>query len=463
MAFIRKIKKKSGTYLVEVENYREDGKVKQRVIKYLGVEVDGKPERRIRTSDIDIEQVKEYMHFHAIHSIAKELELPALLGEGSSLILLMVYSHLAEKLSLNKLKSWIEKTELPLLLGIQEIGSNALYEALDALESLNFDLITDHIAEKWYSQYNESKDSAIFIDVTDTYFNGSEAEWKKRKGKDGKYDKLVQIGLAVSSGNGFPLLHRMYEGNISNSKIMSEFLSEVKMLGVKSIVIDRGMVSEDNLTNLDELNVLCIAGLKGNPKLERLFLDKIKREEIFTKSKRIELKETVVYAESFDYKKGKLIVIFNPEIEVQQRNKLLATNNPSEDSLRKMKYFGYSFLYHTTDFETNNVVNKYFEKDTVEKSFRQIKGVLSLHPIRVRLLERVSAHIKICYLSYCILSLMNYKLKKLNISAISAIDELSTAQKVYLEDKKNNYKWSKVVTLKKSQEKILKALGVNSL
>ena len=30
MAFVRKIKKKSGTYLAEVESYRENGKVKQR-------------------------------------------------------------------------------------------------------------------------------------------------------------------------------------------------------------------------------------------------------------------------------------------------------------------------------------------------------------------------------------------------------------------------------------------------
>ena len=43
MAFIRKIKKKSGTYLAEIENYREDGKVKQRVIKYLGVDIGGFP------------------------------------------------------------------------------------------------------------------------------------------------------------------------------------------------------------------------------------------------------------------------------------------------------------------------------------------------------------------------------------------------------------------------------------
>lgn len=47
MSFIRRIKKKDAVYLAEVESYREDGKVKQRVIKYLGKEVDGKAEKNI--------------------------------------------------------------------------------------------------------------------------------------------------------------------------------------------------------------------------------------------------------------------------------------------------------------------------------------------------------------------------------------------------------------------------------
>ena len=102
-----------------------------------------------------------------------------------------------------------------------------------------------------------------------------------------------------------------------------------------------------------------------------------------------------------------------------------------------------------------------FEKDIVEKSFQKIKGVLSLHPIRLELPERISAHVKICYLSFCILSLMQYKLKKLNISAVTALETLSTAYKVYLIDQKHNFKWSKVVTLKKEQEKIIKAIDPN--
>ena len=39
--------------------------------------------------------------------------------------------------------------------------------------------------------------------------------------------------------------------------------------------------------------------------------------------------------------------------------------------------------YHDTDMDDEAVVKEYFEKDTVERSFRQMKGITSLRPVRV--------------------------------------------------------------------------------
>jgi len=175
----------------------------------------------------------------------------------------------------------------------------------------------------------------------------------------------------------------------------------------------------------------------------------------------VKLKDTIIYAKSYKFMHGNIIVIYNPEIEVHQRNKLLSKDKYTENEIMKMKYYGYSFIFHSTNSDTTEVVKKYYEKDIVEKSFRQIKGVLSLHPIRLKLLDRVSAHVKICYLSYCILSLLKFKLRKLDVSPVDALEQLSSAYKVYLEDKKTKFKWQKVVTLKKSQEKIIKAIDKN--
>lgn len=253
-------------------------------MKYIGIDVEGSVHKRVRTSDINITEVKEYLNFHAVHTIACELGFDSLFKEKSNYILLMVYSHLVEKLSINKMKDWIEKTELPALLNISDIGSNTLYQVLDYLESLNWESINNIIVKQWFTKYGESKKTAIIIDVTDTYFSGSRAQWKKRKGKDGKYEKLVQIGLAVSGQYGFPLKHQVYEGNIGNTKILSDFISDIKMMGLKTVIIDRGMTSIDNLNEFNELGVECIAGVRSNQKLEKDFIDNLTRGNIFPKT-----------------------------------------------------------------------------------------------------------------------------------------------------------------------------------
>ena len=43
MTFIRKKKVGDKVYLVEVKNVRENGKIKQKYVRYLGKEMNGKP------------------------------------------------------------------------------------------------------------------------------------------------------------------------------------------------------------------------------------------------------------------------------------------------------------------------------------------------------------------------------------------------------------------------------------
>ena len=134
MAFIRKIKKKSGTYLAIVESYRDKedkGKVKQRVKKYLGREIDGKPVRRVRTSNIGVESVKRYGDISCVDKIAHDLCLHELVEKN---ILLLTYSHLLDHVSMNNMEEWVKQTEIPEILKLKRISTKKLYEALENLE-----------------------------------------------------------------------------------------------------------------------------------------------------------------------------------------------------------------------------------------------------------------------------------------------------------------------------------------
>lgn len=453
MSFIRKIKKKNAVYLAEVENYREGKKVKQKVIRYIGKEVDGEAVRRVDSKSIEIESIKQYMDYKILHTISNELGLTEVLGKYAKYILLLVYTQIISRKSIYRLPEYIEQTTLKELLGIEKIIDKDLYIALDELEDLDFNIIETKIFERLSKERTEK--NALILDITDTYFAGSEAFWKERKGKDGKYDKLLQIALAVTKEEGFPIMHKTYEGNINNMKIFQDLLSETRLKKFNFIVVDRGMISYETIADLKNINQKIITGLRLNAKIKRDYLN-IDREKIYHPDYLVKLKNTKVYAADFDFMEGKLIAVYNPEIELIKRNHAIEFGKFDSN---QAKYMGYSLIYHTTQLSNAEVIKTYYEKDIVEKAFRELKSSINLNPIRKYRMNHIKAHVKICYMAYTLLSYIKYKLAPIGMSAIDGLEKLSPVYKVQLKSVKEDFSWSKTVTLTKEQGVILKLLG----
>ncbi len=449
MAFIRKKKVGDNTYLVKVESYRDKGKVKQRVIQYLGKEIDGKAVKKVYANNIEVKSVKQSLDVLAVDKIAEELGIKSLENRH---VISLIYSQLLENKSINKLENWMRFTEIPSLLGIDKVSVKKLYESLSDINEENFEKLNRNM-NAIFNGYEKISDAAI-IDVTDTYFAGSSINIKKRRGKDEKVSKLTQIGLAVSFKNGFPIFHKQYHGNLSGINIFKDMSLELKNKGISSMIMDRGFLSKENLEMALHLKFKIIAGLKKNNILIKKFITPIKRDDIYSAKCRVPLKKTTVFIKEFEYCRGKLIVVYNPALEVVKKE--MNFEKEVENNLD----IGYSLIYHNTKYSSEEVVRRYYDKEMVERAFKHLKGVLSLRPIRVWLSNHITGHIKICYLAYAILSLLNYKLKKLNISAIEALDSLKYGYKVTLRDSSSNLEWSIHVPLEPEQKKILVALNV---
>ena len=449
MTFIRKKKVGNKVYLIEVNNVRVNGKIKQKFVRYLGREVNGKAVKRVSTNDIQATSVKQSLDVLAIDKIAQELKLKEISYKPA---LSLVYSQLLEKRSINKLEDWIRYTEIPDVLGIKAPNVKELYESLADINEDDFEIINEKLFSV-FSSYENIKESAI-IDVTDTYFAGSKINIKRRKGKDGQVSKLIQIGLAVSFKNGFPIFHKQYHGNLSGVDIFKDMSIELSAKGVSSMIMDRGMLSKENIETALGLKFKIIAGIRKSSNLVKDFIFPIHREELYTKKYLVKLKNTEVFAKDYDYMNGKLIVVYNPSLEVMK--KALNFNKDLDSDLD----IGYSLIYHNTNHSSEEVIKKYFDKEMVERAFKHIKGILNLRPIRVWLTNHIEGHIKICYLAYAILALLNFKLRKLNISAIDALNSLKYGYKINLKDNSNGFEWSIYVPLEPKQKKILKELNV---
>ena len=100
----------------------------------------------------------------------------------------------------------------------------------------------------------------MLFDVTTLYFESEHADDLRDFGfskEDGKHGE-VQIVLAVLSGEeGMPLTYEVFPGNVAETKTFSQvleaFLAKHQVDHV-SVIADRGMFSESNLSYLDGLN-----------------------------------------------------------------------------------------------------------------------------------------------------------------------------------------------------------------
>ncbi len=454
MTFIRKIKKKSGIYLAEVESYREDGKVKQKVIKYLGKEVEGKPVKRISTTEIDKIVVKQHGQIRILKNLTEKLGYEKFVTKE---ILVLIYSHLIEsKLSINKIEDWVDKTTILEELKIDRFSTKELYAQLSEFFQANFDIIEKSLIEQFneYSRENEG----IFIDITDTYFEGGKyLPGKKRKGKDGKYNKLIQIGLAITRKNGFPIHHKVYEGNVHSSKIFKDMMITLIERGYSSLtILDRGIHSKENikLTKISDSKI--IIGLKKDNKLVE-YINRIDKEELYSEKYRIKLTKLSVFVKSFPYEEGRLLIVYNPSFEYVKRELMFEKN---EDNENRIKYAGFSLIYTDTDYDDKEVVRLYFEKDLIEKAFKLFKGVISLRPIRVWLKEHIISHIHICYLAFGLLSLLNYKVKKLNLNGSNALEEMDGVFQIKILRKDGTILWEGLNEAKNVQKEIFNICSV---
>jgi len=61
--------------------------------------------------------------------------------------------------------------------------------------------------------------------------------------------------------------------------------------------------------------------------------------------------------------------------------------------------------------------------------------------------SHIYSHVKICYLSYAILSYLSFILEKKGISRSEALDILKIEYSVYLKDEKSGFSWELMVNL----------------
>ena len=153
-------------------------------------------------------------------------------------------------------ESWYGKTALDDLLGVpfDKINEDRLYRALDALLP-HKDELCRHL-QACYGELFGTTFDFLFYDITSTYFEGNakgNPQAQRGYSRDKRPDcPQVCIGL-VASREGLPLSFEVFDGNrvdVTTVKEMIQIMENKYGKANRIWVMDRGMVSEDNLDYL---------------------------------------------------------------------------------------------------------------------------------------------------------------------------------------------------------------------
>ena len=161
---------------------------------------------------------------------------------------------------------WYDKTALDDLLGVapDKVNDDRLYRALDALLP-HKDALFRHF-QKVYGELFGTTFDLLLYDITSTYFEGQakgNAQAQRGYSRDGRPD-CVQVCIAlVVTPEGLPLAYEVFDGNRTDVTTVDEIVETMREKyghERRTWVMDRGMVSEDNLQMLRDSKATYLVG-----------------------------------------------------------------------------------------------------------------------------------------------------------------------------------------------------------
>jgi transposase len=161
---------------------------------------------------------------------------------------------------------WYAQSVLEDLLGVSlsQINDARLYRGLDVLQE-HKEQLCQHLLQRYRDWFGVQFEFLLY-DVTSTYFEGQAAHNEKAArgySRDHRPDcKQVNIGLVVTP-EGLPIGFEIFAGNTADATTVEEMVEamEKKYGQAERIwVMDRGMVSEENIDFLRERKARYIVG-----------------------------------------------------------------------------------------------------------------------------------------------------------------------------------------------------------
>lgn len=494
MVYLRKHLRKGKTYYSVVETFRENQRVKQKILHYIGSEsnycaflkgaisaedlLSPDLENLLYQTPVSLWNLTEQFNLTKTFSSHFPKEWGVDAGMASTI---MIINYATDHKSKNKLQNWYDQTYLKVLLKIptEKINSDLLYRTLDFFTEEKIEKIHSEIFSRIKEKMNLSNE-ILFYDLTAVTFEGNHCSLAKRGyNSEALYKLQVNVGLGVTPER-IPVVHKVFEGNTKDVKTMDKITELVKKTAdIRSTVFifDRGMASDENFGRLENEGAKYIAGLPKNKTIQKLILSlqennfqkaddktsyfetrqdsrriilfwnkeigEIQKEEREKKLQKIEKRLEKLKKNHSRYAKPRLYEKIGEATGKYRRYFVINAEKEfsfyrKEDAIKQAEQLdGKSAIITNTDLSPVEILKRYRDRNFVEMSFRDLKLFVDIRPVRHWKENRVLAHVFLAVLAFGLRSILELKLKRtgINMTAQEAIEKLNRIRVLVANDK----------------------------
>jgi hypothetical protein len=379
-----------------------------------------------------------------------------------------------------------------------DLPIDRIYRMMDCLNNES-DSVEKKIFEATKKSCN-NKVSVVLFDVTTLSFESISEDELRAFGfsKDFKFN-TTQITLALATTkDGLPIGYKLFPGNTAESKTLIESIRAWrKTFEIEKVTIigDRAMMSENNLSNLEEAKFKYIVAYPLR-KLSKRYKEQILNENNYCK---ISGDKEINRYHIIDLGGRKLFISYSQkradkdakdrERLVNKLNKKLATCKDVKRLLNKNGYLKYSNvsgqavacidmnkiaedarwdglhgIITNEDDCDESVFDKYRRLWVIEESFRINKHTLKMRPIYHFTPERIKAHILLCFMAFALVRHAQYKLTNAGnaMSSGRIIDALREVQASILVNVINEEKYKMLSKLSDDAKAIYDAFNIKT-
>jgi transposase len=339
----------------------------------------------------------------------------------------------------------------------------------------------------------------VFFDTTSIYFEGEGGQTIGQKGhsKDHRPDLNQMVVGAVIDNKGKPVCCEMWPGNTTDVKTLIPVIDRVRSrfnTGQFCIVADRGMISAENVKELDQRAISYIFGARMR-KVKEIREDvlsypgryrEIRPEGALSKDPApLKVKEVVLNGKRYIVclnpkqarkdAKDRQAIIDSLQDKIKSNPKSLIGNKGyrkylkiEKDSVRinqdkierESRFDGKWVLITNTNLLAEQVALKYKELWQVEQVFRDVKSVLETRPVYHQKDENIRGHVFCSFLALALRKELDRRLQEAghNFEWADIKQDLKALQEVEVQDNR------KSLTLRTeclgTCGKVFKAVGV---